>query len=40
MIALEFFTQWMITASVGALCLLVATILDIIDRRASRKRRH
>jgi hypothetical protein len=40
MIALDFFTHWMITGSVGALLLLVATILDIIDRRASRKRPH
>jgi hypothetical protein len=40
MIALDFFTQWMITASVGALCLLVATILGIVERRASRKRPH
>ena len=39
MIALDFFTQWMLTASVGALCLLAATILGVLERRASRKRR-
>jgi hypothetical protein len=36
---MDFLTHWMITASVGALCLLVAVILDVIDRR-SRKRPH
>jgi hypothetical protein len=36
---MDFLTRWMITASVGALCLLVAVILDVIDRR-SRKRPH
>ena len=38
MIALDFVTQWMIPLSVAALLLLVATILDIIDRRAARRR--
>jgi len=38
MIAVDDFTQLMIPGFVGALLLLVATILDIIDRRASRRR--
>jgi hypothetical protein len=37
---LDFFTHWMITAGVGALCLLAASILMFIDRHQSRKRRH
>ena len=38
MIALDFFMQSMIPAFMGALLLLVATILDIMDSRASRRR--
>jgi hypothetical protein len=37
---LDVFTHWMITFSVGALLLIAAVILDVIDRRRSRKRRH
>jgi hypothetical protein len=37
---LELFSQWMITFSVGALLLIAAVILDVIDRRRSRKPPH
>ena len=37
---LDFFTRWMITAGVGALCLLAASNLMLVDRHLSRKRRH
>ena len=35
---LTFFTHWMMTASVGVVLLIAAVILDVIDRRQSRKR--
>jgi hypothetical protein len=37
---LDFFTHWMITGGVGALLLLAAWILLLVDRRQSRKRPH
>jgi len=37
-ITLDVFTRMMIPGFVGALLLAVAMVLDIIDRRASRKR--
>jgi hypothetical protein len=36
---MDYLTRWTLTASVGALCLLAAVILDVIDRR-SQKRHH
>jgi hypothetical protein len=36
---LDFLTQWMITLSVGALLLIAAWILDVIDRRSRKPRR-
>jgi hypothetical protein len=37
---LDFFTHWMITGSVGVLCVVAAWILMLIERYQSRKRRH
>jgi hypothetical protein len=36
---MDYLTRWMLTASVGALCLLAAVILDVIDRRSRRRPR-
>ena len=34
---LDFFTHWMITAGAAALLLIVAWILDVVDRRARKR---